>query len=103
MASSESRAVLLLEFVSPAERTQAPLLPFPSLPESFQPAISYSSRVPGVHGRHTRLCVPLLLCDIQFRADVSPLEASGWLLWVFHHVVSGQSNFGQETVCGFRI
>lgn len=51
----------------------------------------------------THMCTPLLLCDAQFKADLSPLEASCWLLWVLHHIVSGQSHFSQGAVCGFHI
>lgn len=60
-------------------------LPFPCcLHKSSQPAISYGG-VTGVHGRQARVHTPVL-CG--FKADLSPLEASCWLSWVLHHVVS---------------
>lgn len=59
---------------SPPVCTNHPNLPF-LIPEGLQVCMA---------GRH--VCTPLLLCD--FIADLSPLEASCWLSWVLHHVVS---------------
>lgn len=66
MASSESETVPHSEFLSAAECPIASHLPFPScLHKSFQPAISYSRRVAGVHARHTCVHTPAFVwCPI---------------------------------------